>query len=225
MDFNLTEEQWTAWDGPPDRLIDFVNNKVSQRKIRLFYCACVRRILPLLKDNRSRTAVEASELFADGCIDSSHLLEARKKGYSAWYDIATQSPESAEDHAAAAAFMTANDDLVYASGVPSRVAATTLDERAEYKAQVACLRDIVGNPFRPPSVNLAILTPTIVSLAQAAYEKRSIPEGTLSKAQLAVLADALEEAGYTDNYILSHCRGEGMHMRGCWVVDLILGKN
>jgi hypothetical protein len=42
--------------------------------------------------------------------------------------------------------------------------------------------------------------------------------------RLPVLADALEEAGCTISDILDHCRGPGPHVRGCWVVDLLLGK-
>jgi hypothetical protein len=65
---------------------------------------------------------------------------------------------------------------------------------------------------------------TVVRLAQAAYEERCLPGGELDNGRLAVLADALEEAGSTDADILGHLRGPGPHVRGCWVVDLILGK-
>jgi hypothetical protein len=64
----------------------------------------------------------------------------------------------------------------------------------------------------------------IPKLAQAAYDDRELPSGHLDPARLAVLADALEEAGCTNADILSHCRSPGPHVRGCWVVDLILGK-
>ena len=57
----------------------------------------------------------------------------------------------------------------------------------------------------------------MLNLAQAIYEERRFGD-------LPVLADALEEAGCTDADILSHCRGPGPHVRGCWVVDLLLGK-
>jgi len=64
----------------------------------------------------------------------------------------------------------------------------------------------------------------VVALAQAAYDERELPAGTLDLARLAVLADALEEAGCTAQTILDHLRGPGPHVRGCWAVDLILGK-
>jgi hypothetical protein len=61
-------------------------------------------------------------------------------------------------------------------------------------------------------------------LAQAAYDDRRLPSGVLDPARLTVLADALEDAGCADAAILAHCRRPGEHVRGCWVVDLLLGK-
>ena len=65
----------------------------------------------------------------------------------------------------------------------------------------------------------------MVGLAQAAYDERELPSGTLDATRLAVLADALEEAGCPDRTILDHLRGPGPHVRGCWAVDLLLGKS
>jgi hypothetical protein len=85
-------------------------------------------------------------------------------------------------------------------------------------------RDIFGNPFRPVTLNPAWLTPQVVALAQAAYEHRDLPSGHLDPARLAVLADALEDAGCADADLLGHLRGPGEHVRGCWAVDLLLAK-
>jgi hypothetical protein len=87
----------------------------------------------------------------------------------------------------------------------------------------ALARDIFGNPFHPAAVAPAWLTPTVVSLAQAAYEERTPPRGELDPQRLAVLSDSLEEAGCGDTSILDHLRGSGPHVRGCWAVDLCLG--
>ena len=62
-------------------------------------------------------------------------------------------------------------------------------------------------------------------MATAAYEVRTLPAGTLDPDRLAILADALEDAGCTNADVLDHCRGAGPHVRGCWVVDLLLGKS
>jgi hypothetical protein len=100
---------------------------------------------------------------------------------------------------------------------------------AEPEREVGLLRDIFGTlPFRPVAVERGWLTwadGAILGLARAAYEERMLPASTLEPARLAILADALEDAGCTDADILRHCRGPGPHVRGCWVVDLILGKS
>lgn len=91
--------------------------------------------------------------------------------------------------------------------------------------QATLLRCIFGNPFRSGSFDRAWLTADVASLAQAAYEHRTLPEGSLDTQRLLVLADALEETGCTDEDILSHLREwGGVHVRGCWVLDLLLGK-
>lgn len=88
--------------------------------------------------------------------------------------------------------------------------------------------EIIGNPFYLPlSITPSVLAwkeSIIVHLAQAAYDNRTLPAGTLDNARLAILADALEEAGCTDEQILTHLRGGGEHYRGCFVVDALLGK-
>jgi hypothetical protein len=98
----------------------------------------------------------------------------------------------------------------------------------EQAGQCALLRCIFGNPFRPVTVNPAWLAwngGTVFKLAQAAYENRDLPSGHLDTSRLSILADALEEAGCSDADLLAHLRGPGPHCRGCWAVDLILGKH
>jgi hypothetical protein len=88
----------------------------------------------------------------------------------------------------------------------------------------ALLRDVIGNPFRPVSVERDWISPTALALAQVAYEARSLPGGELDPARLAILADALEDAGCNEDEMLGHLRSPGPHVRGCWMVDLLLGK-
>jgi hypothetical protein len=90
------------------------------------------------------------------------------------------------------------------------------------------MRDVFGNPFRPLHLDQAWLewnNSTVVQIAQAAYDERSLPSGTLDNVRLAILADALEDAGCTNAQILEHCRTEDPHVRGCWVVDALLAKS
>jgi hypothetical protein len=86
--------------------------------------------------------------------------------------------------------------------------------------QVRLLRDILGNPFRPVTLNPAWLTwhdRLLVAMDRQMYDSRDFRD-------LPILADALEEAGCTDDGLLAHCREPGVHVRACWVVDLLLGK-
>jgi hypothetical protein len=95
--------------------------------------------------------------------------------------------------------------------------------RSEAAAQAILLRETI-NPFHRFTIKAVWLTPTVLALAQAAYDNRILPAGRLDNARLATLADALEDAGCDNAEILNHCRGPGPHVRGCWVLDLILAK-
>jgi hypothetical protein len=89
---------------------------------------------------------------------------------------------------------------------------------AEREAQCMILRDLVGNPFRPITPYAEWLSMTVTRLAETIYTDRTFD-------RLPILADALEETGCDNADILNHCRQPGEHVRGCWVVDLILGKS
>jgi hypothetical protein len=88
---------------------------------------------------------------------------------------------------------------------------------AEEVHQLQLLRDIVGNPFQPGTIYRKWLTTTVTALSMQMYESRDF-------GAMPILADALQDAGCDSEDILSHCRGPGPHVRGCWVVDLVLGK-
>lgn len=90
------------------------------------------------------------------------------------------------------------------------------------------LQDIFGNPFRPVTIAPTILTwhdSTIPRLAQAIYDDRQLPSGTFDPVRMNILADALLDAGCDNEDIIAHCRSDKPHVRGCWVVDLLLGKS
>jgi hypothetical protein len=84
-------------------------------------------------------------------------------------------------------------------------------------ALLVLLRDIFGNPFRPVAFDPAWRTEAAAGLARGIYEERAFE-------RLPILADALQDAGCEHADILAHCREPGTHVRGCWVVDLVLGK-
>ena len=89
--------------------------------------------------------------------------------------------------------------------------------RQEAQAQCALLRDVFGNPFRVVKLKPVWRTTDVLGLARAIDEDRAFD-------RLPLLADTLMDAGCDDDQILLHCRSGGPHVRGCWVVDLVLGK-
>src|SRR5262249_5068358 len=95
---------------------------------------------------------------------------------------------------------------------------------AERLWQVAILHDIVGNPFHHITIHPTYLTKTVKGLPHTLYNDRELPSGILNNQCLGILADALEDAGCPDPEIVSHCRQLGEHVRGCFVLDLLLGK-
>jgi hypothetical protein len=95
---------------------------------------------------------------------------------------------------------------------------------AARKIQIALLLDVLGPPILPvlpPAVRLA---PEVIRLVRAAYNERLLPFNELDPKRLGILSDALEEAGCSDEAILSHLRSSGPHICGCWALDLVLGK-
>jgi hypothetical protein len=103
-----------------------------------------------------------------------------------------------------------------AAAYAARCCKRTLRDR-ERAAQAALLRDVCGNPFRPARLDAHCRGATAVQVARAIYEENAFD-------RLPILADALEDAGCTDVELLSHCRGSGDHVRGCWAVDLVLAR-
>jgi hypothetical protein len=212
---------------------------VSARKMRLFGCACCRPILHLLKDSRSREAVEVAECYADGLATRKELATARKAAFAAVTALDAGGPSNRL--AARAAAKCAVGNAIEAGRYASREAAAeigltrffnsggwsvehppgTLPQWeaivAAEREQIPLFRDIFGNPFRPVQFDPAWRTRTAVTIAQVIYDERDF-------SMLPVLADALEDGGCQNADVLSHCRQTGEHVRGCWVVDLVLGK-
>jgi hypothetical protein len=250
----VTEAEWLACKNPHG-LLDFFQ-EASDRKVRLFAAACCRRLWHLLSDERSRNAVEVSEKFADGLVGLDELQSAAD-GAAAASQALDQGAEPVAGAAGAAdaASLAARQPTLYdpechpadhqiaaetvalvslgkngAARVyidPSTTDAFYRKIHEEKDIQCLVLRDILGNPFRPVTLDRGCLSwggGTIHRLAQAAYDGRQLPSGHLEIERLAALADGLERAGCTDPDILAHLRSPGPHVRGCWAVDLLLGN-
>jgi hypothetical protein len=190
----------------------------------MFACATARGIWRLFPGERTRFVVTVSENYADGLVTKAILKAARKKASRCERSTAATDAFMAAQEAAICA---ANDVSYLALGMPVEEAIIqgylTKTPAGELLAtqvradQSAYLRDIFGNPFRAVTLDPAWQTATVVSLAQAIYEDRAFD-------RMPILADALEDGGCTNADVLTHCRQPGEHVRGCWVVDLLLGK-
>jgi hypothetical protein len=218
----MTEREWDRAVYPVAGLHYFASRRPlpSQRKLRLFACACVRRVWHLLDDDRSRRAVEAAELYADDQVTLRKLAGACR--------AARQVDGAAGSAAAAAAALNLHQlvsrdqgpqltHVVAAAAEASQAGGSSSGKlRRQQKAQAELLRDIFGNPFRPVTFSPDWRTDTAVALARTMYESRDF-------SAMPILADALQDAGCDNADVLDHCRGPGPHVRGCWVVDLVLG--
>src|SRR5262249_40905280 len=154
---------------------------------------------------------EAAERFADGLASHAELKRfgrPRNVGmYLGAYDVAY--PDAAQAAREASASSAELASLIYSRR-----------ERPERRVQAQLLRDVFGSPSRPVAADPAGLAGgggTPRKLAEAIYDKRRFRD-------LPILADALEEAGCAEAALLDHLRGPGPHARGCWPVDLLLGK-
>lgn len=195
----MTEAEWdTCTD--PQKMLEFLRGKVSERRVRLFSVACCRRAWWLLEKRRSKNAVEVAERYADGRATGEKL----SKAYEAAADAANELGDWCAHDAAQCA----------APDVHLQVAARRIAfcGRKESEARSDLLRHIVGNPFKPyPSPGS--WPSTVIQLAQALYDAHG---------DRLVLADALEECGHQE--LARHFREEEWHMKGCWAMDMILGK-
>jgi hypothetical protein len=223
----MTEQEWLACT-EPKKMLDFLNGNASERKLRLFAVACCRRVWHLLVHERSRRAVEVAEQFADGAATNQELEDAKS---NAWEFTLHIVHEDEQFFALDQTFLNAADAPAWAAewsedylakkcgGYPLGVVVAT--QRAlgtrEGDEQADLVRCVFGIPFCPAALNPTWLTPKAAALAQEIYDSRTFN-------RLPILAEALEDAGCDNKKILAHCRGPGPHVRGCWVVDLVLGK-
>jgi hypothetical protein len=235
----MTENDWQTGT-EPQKMLQFLRTfgTLSERKARLFAVAACRRIWPLLEDERSRTAVEVAERFADELASEDEREIAGQESHIVVDALMALVPEwetgrwavDAARAAAEAVCAVEETGWEYNAGWPAVAiyAALAARDRAEETCQCALLRDIF-NPFRPPlPVPASVLAwndGCMRKLATSCYENRELPSGNLDAGRLSVLADALEEAGLSDQEVLGHLREQGtIHYRGCWCVDALLGK-
>ena len=246
----MTEQEWLECQDPQP-MLEFLRAKVNERKLRLFACACCRGFWDRLSE-RDRHVVQVVERFIEGEASEQELATAREELRGSFSDrsvrahawAAAQPSQSAgQSHALGSSPIVrlaaeigntvrhhwnqpADTEMVRTVFTVAFLPFIVLEGAMNYfrwpaersPEQPSLIRDIFGNPFRPVSIKPAWQTTNATALAQSIYDERAFE-------RMPIVADALEDAGCDNADILNHCRQPGEHVRGCWVVDLVLGKD
>jgi hypothetical protein len=237
---NITEEKWLTCDDRPLGLANFALPSASPRQIRLFAVACCDLVADRMVDPRTRRAAAVALLHASGAATDEELRVAGQEADDAVMSLmlaaraAGVGPQSTPEYGAAALAYcaTAPFDRTPTPDMPDGwlslcAAGSTSDFLIWHTMQASngeplidakltgILREICGNPFRPVVAKPTWQSPGLRSLARKVYDLRAFD-------LLPALASALEDAGCNDPTVLEHCRIPGQHVRGCWVVDLVL---
>ena len=241
----MTEQEWLTCEDVGEMLPCLLNEHsanrrpAGRRKLRLFGCASSRLFCETTTDPRSLAAIEYIERLTDGEADGARMAEVQEAASQAIRTVECRPvPDGIKRTempgllAAQAAFHLVNKRANWCAHAVFKTSAgigdtlrhhfndTSRDPKWIDLLQTLChlLRDIAGNPFRPTSLNRAWLTTDVVALARGIYDERAFD-------RMPILADALQDAGCDNEDVLNHCRdAEQVHVRGCWVVDLVLGK-
>jgi hypothetical protein len=208
----MTREKWHTCSSPRP-LLDLISGRASDRKLQLFACACLRHVLSMFNDQNYMSLnnfVEFVDQFADGLatLDDLHT--------QAWYqpniwNIAVLTGDNSLNCASLTARCVAG--LSVSKGNPGY----GISKIGIEAVQTHLLRDIFGDPFQPLKLNSLWLTSDVIDVAKSICETKAF-------SQMLKLSDALLDAGCNEPAIIHHCQSEGLHVRGCWVVDLLLGK-
>jgi hypothetical protein len=224
----MTEAEWLACDDPV-AMLRSLRGAVSERKLRLFACACCRALRVTLIPASLAEAVATAEGHADGQPPGGEGSKAwqfasalARQADDLWLEGGEGGAEAPHAHRFAARM------AAVALSPPGEVArAIEAALPGQWPGALCCAaraREVIGNPFRAGCLEPSCLTDDALSLARAAYRERGALSGHLDPARLSVLADALEEAGCSDDALLAHLQSRGPHVRGCWAVDVALGK-
>ena len=218
----MTDAGWLSGEDPR-RLMSEVWRRCARedRKLRLYAVACCRRIGHLIPDGPCKLALETSARYAEGAVTRDELAGAAVAGWNAPRRAGGGGPDVsalAESAALLAATPPGSEGITHTPDAVRRlVRAAGGDVEEEARVQCALLRDVFGNLPRPVKLPRRWRTRDVTALARAIYEEGRFEE-------MPVLADALADAGCDNEEVLGHLRGKGPHVRGCWALDLILGK-
>jgi len=223
----MSEREWLDCVDP-NLMLKALSGRVSDRKLRLFAVACCRHIWHLLPDPRSRTAIEVAERYADGLAGERERAAAKaaaagargEGALAAYWTVCPNLPGAIGSMCDAAVEAGARNAVLSAQrATADQLSAWDAAVTIGTREQASFLREVLGNPFRATTTDgwLDWRCGLIPAMAQQMYDTGDFRE-------LPILGDALEDAGCTDSHLLAHCRSVGEHVRGCWALDLLIGK-
>jgi hypothetical protein len=217
----MTEAEWLEGAHPCD-MLDCLRGRVSARKLRLFGCACCRHpsVSHYLPEKVTRHAVEVAERCAEGLATAAELAAAADAAEMRlpWLPSGRSSNPARltrPSQAKRALLALMGEDTWTAAWDTARESLSLLGH-----VQRDLLYEIFGNPFRSGGIDPSWLRwngACVERIARQIYDERNVQA-------MPLLGDALLDAGCDDEDLLAHLRGGGPHARGCWVIDLILGK-
>jgi hypothetical protein len=236
----MSEGRWL--DGlDPEPMLEALHGQISPRKLRLIACAACRYVWSYLGDERTRNAVEVAERFADGMESAETLAHASPESQGVFSDMDMAGSQFLfATSAVNCACWADGSDLyevvkrclvaavhvgVYQAGrdvdsgkIPNPPNWEMLVKKREKGRMARLVREVAGNPFKPIAFAAQWQTDSVRAIASTAYAERRFE-------LLPDLATSLEAAGCKNKLILEHCRDPRPHYRGCWAVDLVLGKS
>jgi hypothetical protein len=216
----MTEAEWLQ-SSARSGMLDVLKKRATARKLRLFATACVHQNRQQLTDPRLRHVTKVAERLPDRRASEEERLQALNllDDYMDEFCEHDVTPSIPPRLFAESFFIEDAGEVAWCIAETAKYQDDGWDGiEAEMEfEQCGFLRDIFGNPFRPVAFDPRWRTSDVMDLARAIYEDRAFD-------RMPILADALMDAGCADEQVIGHCRGDGPHVRGCWVVDLVLGK-
>ncbi len=221
----MTEAEWLT-PGDLSEHVKFLWAQKRTRKLRLFGVGCCRPLEPWMYDPVMQEALLCAERLADGNLSDSTMVKWRQKVQRAEdaRKPATNEQDATRQRTVYWTVRSVCHDNRFSCYADSWT--TLVRDREVFGEEFvrrgtafahATLLEVFGNPFRRLTFPQEWLTSTVVALASQMYKSRDF-------SPMPILADALQDVGCDNDDILTHCRGSGPHVRGCWVVDLVLGK-
>jgi hypothetical protein len=185
----------------------------SDRKKRLFVCSFCRAIPGLLEPDPVHAAIAVAERYAEQEVGVDQVYLTRARTRASWREVSAMIAANQRDR---------YTFVSQATVVPMAHRLWSFwdfrDDEELHAIGAPIVRDVFGNPFRPVTMDRRWLTSTVIDLARVIYDEQLFE-------RLPILSDALLDAGCDNEDMIDHCRTEAGHVKGCWLLDLLLGRS